>query len=89
MKTIKSSNLFHLFKKLLWMEKTVVFWKTVPMGEAEPWTTLGRIIVGESKPTKKVIHHWLDWRAVLSTAPAQKGCGPYWPNTGTQLRMIS
>lgn len=55
----------------------------VPIGDA-----VDRMTSGELIPTMNVTHHWLDWRLVLSTAPAQKPCGPDWLATGTQLRMI-
>lgn len=75
-------------RELLWNENIVWFWKTVPSGETEPWTTVGLIISGDSKPTRYVIHHWSDWTSVSSTAPAQNPCGPYWSDVGTQLRII-
>ena len=74
--------------RLPWMEKRVWLAKIVPTGKAEPWTPVVRIRFGESKPTKNVIYHWSDWTFVLSTAPAQKPCGPYWFAVGIKVRTM-
>jgi hypothetical protein len=67
---------------MLWFEKTV------PTGEADPWTNNGVCKSGEVKPTKKVIHHGSDCTLVLSTAAAQKPCGPYWLAVGVNWSVI-
>ncbi len=70
------------------MENVVWLAKIVPIGEADPWTAEVLIRLGESYPTKNVIHHWFDWTFVLSTAPAQKPWGPNWSDVGIQLNII-
>ncbi len=77
-----------MFVVLLWIEKILWFENTVPTGEAVPWTNNGTCRFGAVKPTKKVIHHGSDWTFVLSIAPAQKPCGPYWLAVGVKRRLI-
>ena len=59
------------------------------MGDAEPWTRIGGCKFGAMKPTKNVMHHGTDWTPVLSTAPAQNPCGPYWLDDGVHNRLIT
>ena len=73
---------------VLWMKKMLWLTKTVPKGDGKCWINIGCWRSGRVNPTRKVIHHGLDWTPVLSTVPTQNPCERYWSTVGTHIRTV-